>query len=137
MRLNEGQLYSGTGLKRSKQNLMNLGFFEEANLATAAGSDDKKMNINVEVKEKPTGTFSFGAGYSSVDGIVGQGSVSQSNFLGLGLKANLAASIGGSIPDLQHRRYRSLLPRYPLDPRRRHLPHPEGLHQLHPDGHRG
>jgi outer membrane protein insertion porin family len=96
MRLNEGQLYSGTNLKRSKQNLMNLGFFEEANLATAAGSDDKKMNINVEVKEKPTGTFSFGAGYSSVDGVVGQGSVSQSNFLGLGLKANLAASLGGN-----------------------------------------
>ena len=95
MRLNEGQLYSGTGLKRSKQNLMNLGFFEEANLATAAGTDDKKMNINVEVKEKPTGTFSFGAGYSSVDGVVGQGSVSQSNFLGLGLKGNLAASLGG------------------------------------------
>ena len=95
MRLYEGQLTSSTGLKRSKQNLMNLGFFEEANLSTTAGSDDKKMNINVEVKEKPTGTFSFGAGYSSVDGVVGQGSVSQSNFLGLGLKANLAASIGG------------------------------------------
>jgi outer membrane protein insertion porin family len=95
MRLYEGQLSSGTGLKRSKQNLMNLGFFEDANLSTTAGSDEKKMNVNVEVKEKPTGTFSFGAGYSSVDGIVGQGSVSQSNFLGLGLKANLAASLGG------------------------------------------
>jgi outer membrane protein insertion porin family len=95
MRLAEGQLYNSTGLKRSKQNIMNLGFFEEANVASAAGSDDNKMNINVEVKEKPTGTFSFGAGYSSVDGPVGQGSVSQSNFLGLGLKANLAASIGG------------------------------------------
>lgn len=95
MRLYEGQLTSSTGLKRSKQNLMNLGFFEEANITNAAGSDDKKMNINVEVKEKPTGTFSFGAGYSSVDGLVGQGSVSQSNFLGLGLKGNLAASLGG------------------------------------------
>ena len=96
MRLYEGQLSSGTSLKKSKQNLMNLGFFEEANLATATGSDDRKININVEVKEKPTGSFSFGAGYSSVDGIVGQGSVSQSNFLGLGLKANLAASLGGN-----------------------------------------
>ena len=95
MRLYEGQLSSGSGLKKSKQNIMNLGFFEEANLATTAGSDDRKMNINVEVKEKPTGTFSFGAGYSSVDGLVGQGSVSQSNFLGLGIKANLAASLGG------------------------------------------
>ncbi len=95
IRLDEGALSSGSALKKSKQNIMNLGFFEEANLSTTSGSDDKKMNVTVEVKEKPTGTFSFGAGYSSVDGIVGQGSVSQSNFLGLGLKANLAASLGG------------------------------------------
>ena len=95
IRLYEGQLSGGTALKKSKQNLMNLGFFEEANLATASGSDDRKININVEVKEKPTGSFSFGAGYSSVDGLVGQASVSKSNFLGLGLKGNLAASIGG------------------------------------------
>jgi len=95
MRLYEGELSSGSALKRSKQNLMNLGYFEDVNLATTAGSDDRKLNVNVEVKEKPTGTFSFGAGYSSIDGIVGQGSVSQSNFMGLGLKANLAASLGG------------------------------------------
>jgi outer membrane protein insertion porin family len=82
-------------MKRSKQNLMNLGFFEEANIATAKGSASNKLNVNVDVKEKPTGTFSIGGGYSSLDGIIGQGSVQQANFLGLGLKANLSASIGG------------------------------------------
>ena len=95
MKLAEGDLYGTTALKQSKQNLMNTGFFEEANIATAKGSTPDKMNINVEVKEKPTGTFSIGAGYSSLDGIIGQGSVQQANFLGLGLKANLAASLGG------------------------------------------
>lgn len=96
MRLTEGGLYSSTGLKRSKQNIMNLGFFEEANIATAKGSAGDKLDINVDVKEKPTGTFSIGGGYSSLDGFVGQGSIQQANFLGLGLKANLSASIGGS-----------------------------------------
>ncbi|WP_306533220.1 outer membrane protein assembly factor BamA [Geobacter sp.] len=91
----EGENYSSTGLKKSKQSLMNLGFFEEVNIATAKGSADNKLDVNVEVKEKPTGTFSIGAGYSSLDGLIGQGSVSQGNFLGLGLKANLAASLGG------------------------------------------
>ncbi|WP_236685536.1 outer membrane protein assembly factor BamA [Geobacter pickeringii] len=91
----EGETYSSTGLKKSKQNLMNLGFFEEANIATTKGSADNKLDVNVEVKEKPTGTFSIGAGYSSLDGIIGQGSVSQGNFLGLGLKGNLSASLGG------------------------------------------
>ena len=95
MKLAEGDLYGSTALKKSKQNLMNTGFFEEANVSTAKGTSPDRMNINVEVKEKPTGTFSIGAGYSSLDGIIGQGSVQQANFLGLGLKANLAASLGG------------------------------------------
>jgi outer membrane protein insertion porin family len=95
MRITESGLYSATGMKRSKQNLMNLGFFEEANIATAKGSAGNKLNVNVDVKEKPTGTFSIGGGYSSLDGFIGQGSVQQANFLGLGLKANLSASIGG------------------------------------------
>jgi outer membrane protein insertion porin family len=94
LKLNEGDLYSSTALKRSKQNLMNTGFFEEANLVTVKGSAADKLDLNVEVKEKPTGTFSVGAGYSSLDGIIGQGSVQQANFLGLGLKATLAASFG-------------------------------------------
>jgi outer membrane protein insertion porin family len=95
LKLAEGDLYSSTGLKKSKQGLMNTGFFEEANLSTVKGSADNRLNLNVEVKEKSTGTFSVGAGYSSLDGLIGQGSVSQTNFLGLGLKANVSASIGG------------------------------------------
>lgn len=95
IKLAEGDLYGTTPLKKSKQNLMNLGFFEEANVATAKGSAPDKLDINVEVKEKPTGTFSIGAGYSSLDGFIGQGSVQQANFLGLGLKANASGSFGG------------------------------------------
>lgn len=95
MRVSENELFSATGMKRSKQNLMNLGFFEEANIATAKGSASNKLNVSVDVKEKPTGTFSIGGGYSSLDGMIGQGSVAQANFLGLGLKANFSASIGG------------------------------------------
>jgi outer membrane protein insertion porin family len=94
LRLEEGELYSSTALKRSKQNLMNTGFFEEANLVTAKGRTPEQLDLNVDVKEKPTGTFSVGAGYSSLDGIIGQGSVQQANFLGLGLKGTLAASFG-------------------------------------------
>ena len=95
LKLAEGDLYSSTAIRKSRQNLMNLGFFEEANISSAKGSANDKLNLNVEVKEKPTGTFSVGGGYSSLDGLVGQGSVQQANFLGLGLKANAAATIGG------------------------------------------
>jgi len=95
LRVTEGELYSATGMKRSKQNLMNTGYFEEATIATAKGSSANKLNVDVNIKEKPTGTFSIGGGYSSLDGIIGQGSIQQANFLGLGLKANLSGSIGG------------------------------------------
>lgn len=95
IRLAEGELYNATALKKSKQNIMNLGFFEEANLTTAKGKTDNRLNLNVDVKEKATGTFSIGGGFSSLDGFVGQGSVQQANFLGLGLKANASVSLGG------------------------------------------
>lgn len=95
LRVNESELFSATGMKRSKQNLMNTGFFEEANISTSKGSSSDKLNVSVNVKEKSTGSFSIGGGYSSLDGIVGQGSIAQTNFLGLGLKANLSGSIGG------------------------------------------
>jgi outer membrane protein insertion porin family len=95
LRVTEGELYSATGMKRSKQNLMNTGYFDEATVATVKGSASNKLNVSVDVKEKPTGTFSVGGGYSSLDGMIAQGSVSQSNFLGLGLKGNISGSLGG------------------------------------------
>jgi len=61
MRLMEGELYTATGFKRSKQNLMNTGYFEEANISSVKGSTDDKLNINVDVKEKPTGAFTMAA----------------------------------------------------------------------------
>jgi outer membrane protein insertion porin family len=95
MRIAEGELYSAASIRKSKQSLMNLGFFEEATLATTKGKGDNKLNIDVNVKEKPTGTFSIGGGYSSLDGVVGQGSIQQGNLFGYGLKSNASVSIGG------------------------------------------
>lgn len=95
VKLLEGDLYSATGMKESRRRINNLGFFEEVNVTTSKGTDEAHMNVDVDVKEKPTGTFSLGFGYSSVDGFIGQGSVTQENFLGRGLKLNLAGSFGG------------------------------------------
>lgn len=94
MRVTEGELFNATGMKQSKKNLMNTNYFEQANIATSKGSENNKLNVKVDVKEKPTGSFSVGGGYSSLDGIIGMGSVRQDNFLGLGLKANAMVSWG-------------------------------------------
>jgi outer membrane protein insertion porin family len=95
MKVVEGELYNASALKRSKARINNLGFFEAVDLTTSEGTDQKHVNVDINVKERPTGTFSVGAGYSSVDGLVGQGSITQENFLGRGWKLNLAASLGG------------------------------------------
>ncbi len=87
MKLMEGDLFNATNLKKSKARINNLGFFEAVDISTSAGSDESLMNVDVNVKERSTGTFSVGAGYSSVDGVVGQGSITQENFLGRGLEA--------------------------------------------------
>jgi outer membrane protein insertion porin family len=95
MKVVEGDLFNATALKRSKARINNLGYFETVDVTTSEGSDQKQVNVDVNVKERATGTFSVGAGYSSVDGFVGQGSITQENFLGRGWKLNLAASLGG------------------------------------------
>jgi outer membrane protein insertion porin family len=93
MKVAEGELYNASKLNESRRKVNNLGFFDEVKIATTKSADDR-MDVDVEVKERPTGTFSVGVGYSSVDGVVGQGSVTQENFLGRALKLNLAASVG-------------------------------------------
>ncbi len=101
MKLVEGELFSATDLKRSKARINNLGFFEAVDVSTSPGSAEDKMNVNVNVQERATGTFSVGAGYSSVDGFVGQGSITQENFLGRGLRLNLAGSLGSNSTSYQ------------------------------------
>ena len=96
LRVAEGDLYSTSKIKRSQQELENLGYFKKANLTTAAGSSNSKTNLNVEVEEKSTGSISFGAGYSSVDSLVGMIQLSQENFRGKGQRFDVSAQLGGS-----------------------------------------
>ncbi len=94
--LSEGMLFSATDMKRSRNNLNRLGYFEKVNIAPQPGSAENKMVLNVDVKERPTGSISAGIGYSSVDKIIGTASISQSNFLGTGLKLDLSGTISAS-----------------------------------------
>ena len=63
----EGGYFSGRGLKRSTQNLHQLGFFEDIQIKTKEGSTDRDMILTIDVKERATGMFAIGAGYSSVE----------------------------------------------------------------------
>ncbi len=102
LRIRPGDQFSGDKLRRSKEKLQNLGFFDEISYDTEEGSAPDKKDLVVEVKETKTGTFSFGGGYSTVEQFVGFVGVEQKNFdwrnfpyfTGAGQNLKFTASIG-------------------------------------------
>jgi len=92
----EGGIFDSKALRISTQRLQRLDFFEEVNIVPEPALDPSKMNITVQVKEKSTGQFSIGAGYSSVDSFMIMGEVSENNFLGRGDRLSLAANLSGN-----------------------------------------
>ncbi len=72
--------FDGQKLQRSRQNLQNLGFFQEVNFDTQPTDKPDYQDLVVEVEEAKTGSFSFGGGYSSVDEFIGFVELRQRNF---------------------------------------------------------
>jgi outer membrane protein insertion porin family len=90
MRQMEAAVYSGEKIKRSRERLDRLGFFKEVNVETPAvpGSIDE-VDIDFHVEEKPSGNLMAGIGYSSSQGVVLSGSITQDNFLGSGKRVGI------------------------------------------------
>ncbi len=93
MRVFEGEKYSATGIARSKARIYQLGYFETVEITTNRGSRPDTMNVQVEIKEKSTGTFQIGAGFSSVESFIATMQISQNNFLGNGNLLSLSAQL--------------------------------------------
>ncbi|HEY2731895.1 MAG TPA: outer membrane protein assembly factor BamA [Polyangia bacterium] len=93
LRIIEGEPYNQSLLDYSKKRVTALGFFEKVDVSTKRGSGDDKMDVNVEVTERPTGTFQIGAGFSSVENFIAQAQISQNNLLGRGTSLTLQAQL--------------------------------------------
>jgi outer membrane protein insertion porin family len=94
--LDENGIFNASLLKTSHQQLQRLEFFEDVNITPEPTVDDTLLDINVEVKEKPTGKFSIGAGYSSVDHVTFMGEISENNLFGRGQRLALQANISSN-----------------------------------------
>ena len=92
----EGDLFTLQKLQRARQRLINLGYFDMVNVTTQPGTDKNRIIVNVEVTERPTGIFSIGGGFSSVDSFVGTLDISQNNFLGRGWQLSLRLRAGAN-----------------------------------------
>ena len=81
----EGGWFSASKVKKSKQRVDRLDFFSEVNVETppVPGASDQ-LDVNLAVKEKPTGDFSIGAGISSGEGLMLTASVTERNLFGSG-----------------------------------------------------
>lgn len=102
IRIYPGDRFNGKKIKRSKERIYNLGFFENVSFDTEPTSTPDIQNLIVSVKESKTGEFSFGGGYSSIDLLVGFVEITQRNFdalnfpsfMGGGQNLSIKAEIG-------------------------------------------
>jgi outer membrane protein insertion porin family len=91
----EHQLFSETGLERSRRRVTQLGYFERVDVSTEQGETDELINVNIDVIEKPTGTFQIGAGFSSIESFIATAQIQQYNLFGNGQAFSLQAQISG------------------------------------------
>lgn len=80
LRMYPGERFDGGQLRRSKERLNNLGYFEDVSFDIEDTDTYDRKNLVVQVKEAKTGSFSFGGGFSTVDQVVGFVEVQQKNF---------------------------------------------------------
>jgi len=93
LRLSEQEQVDTRLLRRSFQRINNLNFFDSVEIVPdRVGSDE--VDLQVRVKEKSTGAFSIGGGYSSVDRLVGMADITQGNLFGRGELLRARAEFG-------------------------------------------
>ncbi|MBT6975116.1 MAG: outer membrane protein assembly factor BamA [Rhodospirillaceae bacterium] len=82
VRLVEGDAFNTAKLRRSRQQIRRLGFFDKIDVAQAPGEAPDKVVIDVDVQERSTGELSFGLGISTTETVVGDISIRERNLLG-------------------------------------------------------
>jgi outer membrane protein insertion porin family len=95
LKVYEGELFSGSGMRKSKDKVTQLGFFESVEVSHKPGTDSSHVVIQVEVKEKSTGTFQVGLGFSNVESFIFTAQIAQNNFLGWGQSVSASAQLSG------------------------------------------
>ncbi|HYH71096.1 MAG TPA: outer membrane protein assembly factor BamA [Methyloceanibacter sp.] len=98
-RLAEGDAYNRLLVEAARKRLRNLGFFKTVEIETEPGSSPDRVVLVVSVVEQPTGELSFGAGYSTSEGVIGDISITERNLMGRGQYVRLGFS--GSLERMQ------------------------------------
>ena len=96
----EGDAFNASKMRRARQQIRNLGFFEKVDVTNQAGSAPDKTVIKVKIAERSTGEISFGAGFSSTVGPLGDIGIRERNLLGKGQDLFLRLQISAESSDI-------------------------------------
>ena len=98
-RLKEGELFDSVKLKRSKQRINNLQFFEDVKIDTRRGKEPDLVEIITTVTERQTGSINVGAGFSSNENLIFNAGISQNNFMGTGRRVVFSTNLSSRRSD--------------------------------------
>lgn len=96
LKIKEGELYSGSGMRISKENVERLGYFDQESVQFQTKSPTGRpdiLDVEVNVKERPTGQFQLGAGYATTTKFFFTTQVAETNFLGKGQDLRFQAQV--------------------------------------------
>ncbi len=85
----EGDAYDAAALRRARQRLNDLNYFQNVNITTAPGSAPDRAVVTTTVQEKATGQLTIGGGYSTDAGFLVDLGLQESNLVGTGINAGI------------------------------------------------
>ena len=92
----EGDPYNKYSVNYAKDKIKSLNYFQSVEINEERVTDTDKINLNVNVAEKSTGSATLGAGYGDQNGSTLTAGITESNFLGKGQKVKLSASFSNT-----------------------------------------
>ena len=98
LRLSEGDAFNASKIKDSRRNLENLDYFEKIDINTSA-KDNNRADLDIDVKEKSTGYFNVGIGFSTVNGALVRAGVTENNFRGAGQQLGFDVAVSQKSQD--------------------------------------
>jgi outer membrane protein insertion porin family len=94
IRVDEREMIDSVAIKRSFERLNNLNYFESVEILPKQ-IDEGQVDLDVKVKEKATGSFSVGGGFSTLDLFTAIADITEGNLFGLGYLVRVRGQLGG------------------------------------------
>lgn len=122
-RLAEGDAFNSVRVRRSRDRIQSLGFFQEKlEIEQKPGAAPDQVTLEVNLEERPTGSIQVSAGYSTLEGLILNFAIQQRNFRGRAQNLRFGVKLVQVVPRDRHRLHRTLCRRPQRRPGRGRLP---------------